>query len=435
MAPPASVICHADPGRPTGGEGTIAASWTFFESAAVDRRYGRVVQLRYSFRVYPTSTQKIALARAFGCARVVYNDHLRAREVALASGEKLSDNDIQRLVVTEAKRTPERAWLDSVSSVVLVQACQDARAAYRNWFDSLSGKRAGVRLGRPRFRSRKDNRQTIRLTRNGFRIRRNRKLYVPKVGELSVRWSRELPSAPSSVTIINDASGRYFASFVVQVDQEPLSTSNVEVGIDLGLSTFAILSNGKTVASPRFLRQAERRLKKAQRALSRKKMGSRNRAKARIRVAKVHARIADTRRDWTHKHSTAIIRENQAVFVEDLCVRGLARTYLAKSVHDAGWGMFIRMLEEKAARYGRTFGKVDRWFPSTQVCSACGTSKGKMSLNVREWTCTCGATHDRDLNAAINILAAGRAESRNACGGAGSPTAWRMAGPIEAGTR
>jgi putative transposase len=228
---------------------------------------------------------------------------------------------------------------------------------------------------------------------------------------------------PSSVTLIKDAAGRYFASFVVQVAEQPMPETGSEVGIDLGLTTFAVLSNGIMIASPRFLRQAERRLRKAQQSLSRKEKGSKNRAKARVRVAKAHARVADTRRDWAHKHSTTIIRDNQAIFVEDLAVSGLARTRLAKSVHDAGWGMFTRMLEEKAVRYGRTFAKVDRWFPSTRMCSVCGALSGKKPLHVRMWRCTCGAVHDRDLNAAENILAAGRAERLNACGGAVSPAA------------
>ncbi|MFI2338276.1 RNA-guided endonuclease InsQ/TnpB family protein [Nocardia rhamnosiphila] len=381
------------------------------------------MQLRYNYRVYPTPGQQVSLARAFGCARVVYNDALRARRDAYVSGEKISDTEVQRRVVTEAKRTPERAWLGEVASVALVQACQDARTAYRNWFDSISGKRKGRRIGAPRFRSRKDNRQAIRLTRNGFTLRENGRLYAAKIGELEVRWSRELPSVPSSVTLIKDAAGRYFVSFVVQVDERPLSLVESEVGIDLGLTTFAVLSSGKIIASPRFLRQAERRLRKAQQSLSRKEKGSKNRVKAPVRVAKAHARVADTRRDWAHKHSTAIIRDNQAVFVEDLCVSGLARTRLAKSVHDAGWGMFTRMLEEKAARYGRTFAKVDRWFPSTRMCSVCWVLSGKKPLHVRKWTCTCGTVHDRDLNAAENILAAGRAERVNACGGAVSPAA------------
>ncbi|WP_446223368.1 RNA-guided endonuclease InsQ/TnpB family protein [Nocardia sp. IBHARD005] len=382
------------------------------------------MQLRYNFRVYPTPGQQNSLARAFGCARVVFNDGLRARQVAHAAGlPYIKDSMLQTRLITAAKKTPERAWLGEVSSVVLVQALGDLHAAYRNFFASVTGKRKGGRVSLPRFRSRKDNRQSIRFTRNGFSLRPNRRLYVAKVGELDVRWSRELPSDPSSVTITKDPSGRYFASFVVEVDQVVLPVVKSEVGIDLGLATFAVLSNGKTIAAPRFLRRAERRLKKAQKALSRKDKGSGNRAKARVRVAKAHAKVADTRRDWAHKHSAMIIRDNQAVFVEDLCVKGLARTRLAKSVHDAGWGMFTRLLAEKAARHGRTFAKVDRWFPSTRLCSACGVVSGKKPLQVREWTCECGAQHDRDLNAALNILAAGQAERLNACGGTVSPAA------------
>lgn len=373
--------------------------------------------LRYNYRIYPTAGQRHELAKAFGCARVVFNDSLRFRQDSYAAGIKIGDTDVQKRVVTAAKATPDRAWLAEVSSVVLVQACQDARMAYRNWFDSMSGKRKGRKVGAPRFRSRKDNRQSIRLTRNGFSIRPNRKLYAAKVGELKVAWSRELPSEPSSVTIIKDAAGRYFASFVVQLDDAPLPPVDSEVGIDLGLTTFAVLSTGQTITSPKFFRRAERKLRKAQQSLSRKDKRSKNRAKARIRVAKAHAKVRDSRLDWAHKHSTQIIRENQAVYVEDLCVNGLARTRLAKSVHDAGWAQFTRMLEEKANRFGRTFARVDRFFPSSQLCSECGAVDGKKALSVREWTCRCGAIHDRDLNAAKNILAAGRAESLNACGG------------------
>ena len=374
------------------------------------------MQLRYNYRIYPTPGQRIALARSFGCVRVVFNDCLRLRQDSHAAEVKISDTEVQRRVVTLGKQKPERAWLADVSSVALVQACQDARRAYRNWFDSMSGKRKGRKVGAPRFRSRKDNRHTIRLTRNGFSLRGNRKLYIAKVGELKVAWSRDLPSAPSSVTIIRDAAGRYFASFVVDITNTPLPECDTEVGIDLGLTTFAVLSDGKVIASPKFFRRAERKLRKAQQALSRKDKGSKNRAKQRIKVARAHAKVRDARHDWIHKHTTAIIRENQAVFVEDLCVRGLARTRLAKSVHDAGWGIFLRLLEEKADRYGRHFGKVDRFFPSSQLCSECGAVDGPKPLSVRQWTCRCGAVHDRDFNAAENIHAAGRAEWLNAYG-------------------
>ena len=370
------------------------------------------MQLRYNFRIYPTPGQRMALARAFGCARVVYNDGLRIRQEAFEAGlPYIKDNDLMKKVITEAKKTPERAWLSEVPNVVLQQSIRDLNKAYRAFFSSIAGKRKGPKVAPPKFKSLKDSRQSIRFTRSGFTIRPNGRLYLAKIGEFRVRWSRELPSPPSSVTVIKDSAGRYFASFVVEVDDKPLPETTHEVGIDLGLTHFAVLSNGKKIASPKFLRRAERRLRKAQKALSRKQKGSNNRKKAAARVAKLHARVADARRDHHHQLSTAIIRENQAVFVEDLNVAGLGRTRLAKSVHDAGWSQFVAMLEYKAARYGRTFARINRFAPTSQVCSACGALDGPKPLHVRSWTCKeCGAAHDRDVNAAKNILAAGLAE-------------------------
>lgn len=369
------------------------------------------MQLRYNFRLTPSPGQRQALARAFGCARVAYNDTIAARREAWEDGERrLSDAEVSKRL-TESKKTPGREWLSEVSSVVLQQAVADANTAHRNWLSSLSRRRKGRQVGPPRFRSRKDHRQAVRFTRNAnFKVTDGRKLRLPKIGDVTVRWSRDLPSDPSSVTVILDAAGRYFASFVVDTgDDAPLPPSDVEVGIDLGLASFAVLSNGRTVENPRFLRKAERRLKRAQQDLSRKQRASKNRAKARVKVARLHARVADARRDWLHKESTRIIRESQAVYVEDLCVVGLARTRLAKSVHDAGWSTFVGMLEYKAARYGRTFGKIGRFEPTSQVCSTCGVQDGPKPLSVREWTCpACGTTHDRDLNAAINIRTAGQ---------------------------
>ncbi|MFU8872786.1 RNA-guided endonuclease InsQ/TnpB family protein [Micromonospora sp. SL4-19] len=376
------------------------------------------MQLRYNYRVYPTPGQQVALARVFGCARVVFNDGLRARQEAREAGlPYVSDGELSKRLITEAKRTPERAWLGEVSAVVLQQALADLNAAYRNFFNSLSGKRKGRKIAPPRFRSRKDNRQTIRFTANArFKVLDNGRLRLPKIGDLAVRWSRALPADPSSVTVVKDAAGRYFASFVVTTTDEPLPPVDAQVGIDLGLTHFAVLSDGTKVTAPKFLRRAAHKLKRLQRDLARKQRGSNNRRKAVVKVAKAHAKVADTRRDWQHKLSTRIIRDNQAVYVEDLCVVGLGRTRLAKSVHDAGWASFTAMLEYKAARYGRAFAKIDRFAPTSQTCSACGRVDGPKPLNVRSWTCPCGVTHDRDVNAAINVLAAGRAERPNACG-------------------
>jgi IS605 OrfB family transposase len=381
------------------------------------------MQLRYNYRLYPAPGQRQALARAFGCARVVFNDALAARQAAHAAGQPyLTDGDLSARL-TAAKASPQRAWLGEVSAVVLQQALADLTAAYRKFFASAAGQRKGPKVAPPRFRSRKDRRQGIRFTRNArFTVTAGRKLRLPKIGDVEVCWSRDLPSEPSSVTVIKDAAGRYFASFVVQAAAEPLPESGAETGIDLGLTHFAVLSDGRKIANPRFLRRAERRLRTAQKALSRKAPGSRNRGKARLRAARAHARVADARRDWLHKESTRIIRDSQAVYVEDLCVAGLGRTRLAKSVHDAGWSAFTAMLEYKAARHGRTFARTGRFEPTSQVCSACGIKDGPKPLGVRTWTCAaCGAVHDRDLNAARNILALGRRERLNACGGGVRP--------------
>ncbi len=392
-------------------------------------------QLRYGYRLYPSPGQCAALARAFGCARVVFNDALRARQQARAAGlPYITDAELSARL-TVAKASVERAWLSEVSSVVLQQALADLNAAYRNFFASISGKRKGPKIAAPRLRSRKDHRQAIRFTANArFKVLPSGRLRLPKIGDVQVRWSRPLSSDPSSVTVIKDAAGRYFASFVVEAEPRPLPQIERVVGIDLGLTHFAVLSDGRKIDSPRLLRRAEKKLKRAQRLLSRKQDGSSNRARARIKVARAHARVTDTRREFHHQLSTALIRENQAVAVEDLAVRGLARTRIAKSVHDAGWSAFVAMLEYKARLYGREFIRIDRFEPTSQVCSACGTNGGPKPLHIRLWQCQwCGVWLDRDINAAVNVVkAAGLAAA--ACGAQVRP-GLNLAQRGEAGTR
>ncbi|WP_026922440.1 RNA-guided endonuclease InsQ/TnpB family protein [Glycomyces arizonensis] len=374
------------------------------------------MHLRYRFRVYPTVPQRSALARTFGCVRTVFNDAVAARKAAHREGLAYPSTAVlDKLLITEAKRTPERAWLAEVSTVPLQQALRDCHAAWRNFFDSVSGKRAGGRVGPPRFK-RRSHTQAARYTRRGFSVKANGRLYVAKVGDLRVAWSRELSADPSSVTIIKTATGKYYASFVVAVDDgadllEPVADPDTETGIDLGLKAFAVLRGGKTIENPKFFAQMERRLKKAQRALSRKQRGSANRVGARLKVAKIHERIRNRRDDWLHKQVAALVGENQALYVEDLCVQGLSRGRAAKSIQDAALGRFLTLLESKAARAGRTFAKVDRLFPSTRLCSACGAltgPKGLEGLGVRVWECGCGAVHDRDGNAEINIRREGK---------------------------
>ena len=371
------------------------------------------MQLRYRYRLVPTVEQRQALARAFGCARVVYNDALRLREDTHMAGRPfISDGEVLRLVTTLAKRTPERAWLAEVSAVVLQQSVADLHRAYHLYFRALAEAKAERAKGNPKAK--------LRVRKPRFKsILTNGRLSLPKVGEVAVRWSRPLPAPPSSVTVTLDRSGRYHASFVVEVARNPLPAVEHEVAVDLGLHVLATLSDGTTVANPRWLRQAERTLRRAQRSLSRRRLGSTNWHKARRKVARLHAHVVDARRDLHHQLSTRLIRENQAVYLEDLDVAALGRSTLAKSLADAGWGQFTAMLAYKADLYGRTVVRIDRWYPSSQQCSACGAKTGptgRAGLKVRTWTCSaCAAAHDRDVNAARNILAAGRAVT--ACGG------------------
>jgi putative transposase len=376
------------------------------------------VKLRYNYRLYPDAPQQAALVRLFGCVRAVWNDGLARRKAAWkADRARISGTDLMKMCITAAKRTPERDWLGQVSPVPLQQSLRDLDVAYTNFFDSVSGKRKGPRVGLPVFKSRRDRRQSARFTSTAFRLRpgiAGDALYLAKIGEIEVRWSRELPTAPSSVTVVKDAAGRYFASFVVDVpdDGQTLPRSDTETGavtgIDLGLTHYAVTSDGEKIANPKWLRRRERKLRKLQRALARKRKGSANRAKARIKLARQHAKVSDARRDFLHQLSTTIVRENQAVMVEGLSVRGLARGRLAKSVNDASWGAFLRLLEGKAARYGRTFIAIDRWYPSSQLCPCCDWRIGKLGLDVRVWDCpSCGEHHDRDIAAALNILAEG----------------------------
>ena len=380
------------------------------------------------------------LARVFGCCRVVFNDALRVREEAYRAEIRLSDSEVQRRVITAAKSTEQRAWLCEVPSVALVQSVNDSRRAWRNFFDSKKGKRRGRRVGRPRFKSRKDHRQAFRLTRNGFSVRPSGSLFVAKIGEVEVRWSRQLPAEPSSVTIIREADGHFYASFVVEVAASPLPPAEREVGVDMGivrLATVAASDGGRTdVANPKHLGRKLRKLARLEREKSRRQKGSANRDKTRRKVAVAHNEVARARRDYHHKQALALVRENQVIHVEDLNIAGMVKNpRLARAISDAGWGKFVRIVLEKANRYGRTVHTVSRWLASSKTCSACGHRLNELPLKVRQWMCpACRVTHDRDHNAAKVILAAGRAERENACGALVSPPVYREARGDEAGS-
>jgi putative transposase len=266
------------------------------------------MQLRYSFRIEPGPGQRTALSRAFGCARVVFNDCLRARRDARSAGLPYPTSaQLSKRFITDAKKTPERAWLAEVSAVVLQQSLRDLDAAYSHFFASLKGTRKGARVGEPRFKSKRDSRQTVRFTANArWSITADGKLNLPKIGPVRVRWSRTLPSVPTTVTVIKDPSGRYWASFVVETDpaNEILSPLDTDQGIDLGLAHFAVMADGSRVSSPRFRRRAQKKLCREQRRLSRKAKGSNNRGKQRVKVARAHAKVADARKDFHHKTSS-----------------------------------------------------------------------------------------------------------------------------------
>jgi putative transposase len=394
---------------------------------------------RYRYRIEPTPVQQMQLSRVFGCCRVVFNDALRVREQAYRAAVKLSDTEVQRLVTTVAKTTLERAWLTEVPSVALVQAVNDARRAYRNFFKSRTGNRKGRTVGRPRMKSKKDHRQSFRLTRNGFRVRANSRLFVAKVGELRVRWSRALPSEPSSVTIIREPSGRYYASFVVEVAATPLPEIGRQAGIDMGVVRLATIADtdGKQteITNPRYLQRKLRKLARLEREKSRRQKDSANRSKSRRKIAIQHGKVASARRDYQHKQALALVVENQVIHVEDLNIVGMVKNKrLARVISDAGWGQFMRIIGEKTEKYGRTLHSVSRWLPSSRMCSMCGHILDELPLKLRIWTCpTCGTNHDRDHNAAKVILAAGRAERLNACGAPVRPPA-REAQGDEAGS-
>ncbi|MPV51047.1 IS200/IS605 family element transposase accessory protein TnpB [Pseudactinotalea sp. HY160] len=393
---------------------------------------------RYTYRAYPTAGQRQMLARTFGCARVVFNDFLAERDRLHREGlhQSVGFGETAKLVTTLAKQTPERAWLSEVSNTPLQQSARDADRAYRNWFNSLAGKRKGPRMGKPRFKSRHDRTQKARFTRNcGFTVRGTTHgvahVRIPKVGWVRFALSRDLPSDPSSVTVIKEADNTYRVSFVVDTEPAPTSPANPgrAASLDLGLSDYAAIaySNGtrEKIANPRHLRARERKLTRAQRALSRKTRGSNNRDRARIKVARQHRKVREARTDFHHQLAARLIRENQTVAVEALNVVGLSRagakgrrgSGLRKSVADAGWGAFLRILEDKATEHGRTYTPVNPAHTS-QTCSVCATLDGPKPLGVRVWTCAvCGTRLDRDYNAAVNILvAAGLAETINACG-------------------
>lgn len=363
-----------------------------------------MTQKAYKFRFYPTAEQEILLRRTLGCARLVYNKALAARTEGWYENQERIGYKQTSAMLTEWKKEESLFFLKEVSCVPLQQCLRHLQSAFANFW-------AG-RAKYPNFKK-KRNGGSAEFTKSAFKWRDGR-LFLAKCKEpLAIRWSRQLPEGaePSTVTVKLSPAGRWTVSLLVDVDIETLPPVDKQVGIDLGISSLLTLSTGEKVANPKGFKAKYRKLRKAQKALSRKQKGSSNRDKARLRVARVHAEIADARKDMLHKLSTRLIRENQTIVVEDLAVRNMVKNHkLAQAISDASWGELVRQLEYKAEWYGRKLIKIDRWFPSSKRCSSCGHTVKKLALNIRAWKCPeCGSQHDRDINAAINILAAGLA--------------------------
>jgi putative transposase len=371
---------------------------------------GKTVKRAYKYRFYPTPEQAGLLNRTFGSVRYVYNRALAERSRAWTQEQRrVTFADTCRML-TAWKADPETAWLYEVSNVALQQGLQHLQNAYVSFW----GKRAKY----PQFKSKHKSRASATFTTSGFRWRDGQIWLAKMDAPLDIRWSRPMPEGaePSTVTVSRDAAGRWHISILVEETIRPLPAADSAVGIDAGITSLLTLSTGEKIVNPRHERRDRERLAKAQRDLARKAKGSANRAKAKVKAAKVYAQIADRRRDHLHKLSTRIIRENQTVMIEDLSVRNMVRNHcLARAISDASWSELRRQLEYKADWYGRTVIAIDRFYPSSKTCSACGHLAAKMPLNVREWVCaSCGTAHDRDVNAAKVILAAGLAVS--ACG-------------------
>lgn len=358
----------------------------------------------FRYRFYPSEQQAQELSRTFGCVRLVYNRALEARTAAWYGKQRRVSYVESSAMLTEWKRDPELAFLGEVSSVPLQQGLRHLQGAFVAFWE----KRACY----PRFKSRKRGRASAEYTRSAFRWR-DGALTLAKMAEpLDIRWSRPLPEGaePTTVTVSRDPAGRWHVSLLCEVIVHDGPPTDAVIGIDAGITSLVALSTGEKVTNPRHERRDRARLARAQRELARKQRGSANREKVRRRVARVHARITDRRRDHLHKLTTRLVRENQAVVIEDLQVRNMLGNHtLARAISDAAWRELRGMLEYKCQWYGRDLVVVDRWLPSSKVCSTCGALRDSMPLNVREWTCRCGARHDRDVNAARTIRAAGLA--------------------------
>lgn len=363
---------------------------------------GAKTKRAYKFRFYPDQQQEKLLAQTFGCVRFVYNSILRYRTDAYYQAKHKVGYIDANARLTAMKQLPEFAFLNEVSSVPLQQCLRNQQAAFKNFFEG--------RAKYPVFKSKKQ-RQSAEFTYRAFTFR-NSELKLAKCDKpLNVKWSRPLPSAPTTITVSKDQAGRYFVSCLCEFEPTLLPVTDKKVGIDVGIKDLFVTSDGFKSGNPRHTAKYAAKLAKYQRRLARKKPGSKNRLKAKRKVARIHAKISDCRSDNLHKLSRRLVNENQVICAENLAVKNMIKNpKLARHIADASWGEFTRQLEYKANWAGRTYVETGRFFPSSKRCSCCGFVKDNMPLDVRSWECPeCGTTHDRDVNAARNILAAGLA--------------------------
>ena len=364
----------------------------------------------FKYRFYPTQEQETLLRRTLGCVRLVHNRALAFRTEAWYQKQERVGYSQSSSMLTEWKKEEELSFLNEVSCVPLQQGLRHLQTAFSNFF-------AG-RAKYPNFKK-KRNGGSAEFTKSAFKFRDGQVYLAKSTVALPIRWSRQLPqgSEPSTITVKLEPSGRWTVSLLVDdLTIQPLPVIDKEIGLDAGITSLITTSDGEKVANPKHFAKRFKRLRKAQKALSRKQKGSLNQGKARRKVAKVHAQIKDARQDFLHKMTTRLVRENQTIVAESLAVKNMVKNRkLAKSISDAGWGEIVRQLAYKSLWYGRTFVQLDRWFPGSKTCSSCGHQVDSLPLNVREWDCPkCSAHHDRDVNAAINHLAEGR--SVLACG-------------------
>lgn len=367
------------------------------------------MKLRYNYRIYPSKEQQVLLGQTFGCVRYVYNWGLALRSKGWKDGKRIGYPETSA-ALTVLKQDPTLEWLNEASSVPLQQSLRNLQTAFVNFFD----KRASY----PSFKK-KGGYASAEYTKSGFQFDPSTRTFrLAKIGNIKVNWSRVLPSEPSSVTISRNPAGQYFASFVVETPDLHLPKTGEVVGVDFGIARLATLSTGEQIANPKHGTRFAKRLTLLQRRLSRKTKGSNRRGKAKLAVAKLHQRLADCRKDAINKFTTNLIHRFDTIYLEDLNLRGMVKNHnLARSLNDAAIGMAVLQLEYKATRYGKTIQKVDRWFPSSKLCSKCGHLLSSLPLSVREWDCPgCGAHHDRDKNAACNLQAVGQTVSAHGGG-------------------